>query len=236
MPATQRATPILALVLGLMEAMRWLTLQCYLRFLIPDLREREDFAGRQTADASVMYRRATAFDAYVLLWIALEASALVVATHWPTAPSLAIVQGLVVSRIIDLVRVGLNTSLFDQVTGHGGDRVESAPRLVLLALIAYVELMACFAVIYLSHRGLLVQTDKAPTGALDAICFSVLTQMTISFGNPLPNGWLKYVAALQGFLGLLLVALIIARMMSSLRPLKSLDENTTGSPSSSHAP
>lgn len=227
MSTSQRPTPILAAALGLMWALRWLTLQCYLRFFFPDLRERNDIPATESVEASATHRRAIALDAYFLLWIALEATALLLTAYWPTATSLAVAQSLAISRIVDLVRAGLNTSLFDQATGRDDNRVESAPRLVLLAMLSYVELMVCFAVIYASHLQLLTQADKTPSSVVDAIYFSVLTQLTISFGSPLPDGWLRYVAALQACVGLLLVALIIARMMSSLRPLKSLDEDTT---------
>ena len=130
MSNSQRRTPILAAALGAMWALRWLTLRCYLRFLFPYLRERSDVPAAESVDASTRYRYAVAYDAYVFLWIALEATALLATTFWPTTVSLAVVQVLAIGRIVDLVRVGLNTSLFDQVTGWRGvaPRVGTATR------------------------------------------------------------------------------------------------------------
>jgi len=223
MSTGERRTPILAAGLGLMSAARWLTLQCYLRFLFPALWERGDLPVTTRVDASTAYRHAVAMDVYYLCWMALEVVILLVAAHRPTAMFLGIAQVLAVSRIVELVRTGLNTSLFDQVTGRDDYSLASAPRLVLISLLAYLELTACFAIIYASHRELLIQANHSASTVADAIFFAALTQMTISFGVQHPTGWLRAVATVQAFVGLLLVALIIARMMSSLRPLKSLD-------------
>ena len=84
--------------------------------------------------------------------------------------------------------------------------------------------MVCFAIIYASHLNLLAPADKNPSRTADAIYFAVLAQLTISFGNPVPRGWLRYVAAAQGLCGLVLVVLIISRVMSSLPPLQALDD------------
>ena len=224
MSTDERRTPILVLAQGLIRVSRWLTLECYLRFLFPDLRARSDVPAAERVGATTAHRYAIAYDYYVFFWIALDATLLLIAAYRPTATFLVIAQGLALSRIIDLVRTGLNASLFNQATGRDELRVESAPGLVVLALLAYVELMACFAIIYAAHRELLIQAHGGASSVPDAILFAALTQMTISFGTQYPQGWLRFVAAIQAFFGLVLVALIISRVISSLRPIRSVDD------------
>lgn len=218
-------SPILTLARGVASVSRWVTVQWWLHWLFPNLRDRNDIPEREVVDVAATRRRAIAIDVYVLVWLAFELGALVVVSCDPAPFVLAIVQVFVVSRVIDMLRAGISTALLDQTAGRPDNLVASPPRLVLLSVINYLELVVCFGLLYGSHMTLL-QGDR-PAGIAGALYFSLLTQLTISFGSPLPTEWLRYLAALQGLLGLLFIAVVIARMMSGLRPLEPVEKPPT---------
>ena len=123
--------------------------------------------------------------------------------------------------MFDILRSTLKVALVDRLLGRKDNTVASRERLALLALISYCELVVCFAVVYASDLPML----RGAAGVLDALYFSVWTQLTISFGRPLPDGWLRPVAAAQGLLGLLFIAVIVARMIGTQRNLIALDDD-----------
>jgi hypothetical protein len=62
----------------------------------------------------------------------------------------------------------------------------------------------------------LVGAGKPVTG----FYLSVITQLTIGYGDVYPTGWLRVVAAIQGLVGALFIILVIARLVASLRPIR----------------
>ena len=49
---------------------------------------------------------------------------------------------------------------------------------------------------------------------------SVITQLTIGYGDVYPTGWLRVVAAIQGLVGALFIILVLGRLLASLRQIK----------------
>ncbi len=120
-------------------------------------------------------------------------------------------------RIIDIFQVSVNVALFDRVRERQDNKVASRARLTTLAIVNYLELIVCFATIYAS--GYLGELKGAST-PWDALYFSVLTQLTVSFGDITPIGGLRVIAPIQALVGLLFLVLIFARVISALPPIR----------------
>jgi hypothetical protein len=91
--------------------------------------------------------------------------------------------------------------------------VISPKRTVVLAAINYVELALCFGVIYaLNYHGLF-GVGRPITG----FYFSIVTQLTIGYGDVYPMGWfLRLVAAVQGLTAALFIILVFGRVIAAL--------------------
>jgi len=97
-------------------------------------------------------------------------------------------------------------------------KVKRVARTLALAIINYVELALCFGIIYGFNSGSL--NDSAhphqPTQPIIGFYFSIITQLTIGYGDVSPTGWLRAVAAIQGLVGAFFIILIFARIVTSL--------------------
>jgi hypothetical protein len=91
-------------------------------------------------------------------------------------------------------------------------------RTLVLAAINYVELMLWFGLIYaLNYQSLVDQSlgdHSAPAGPITAFYFSIITQLTIGYGDVYATGWLRIVAAAQGLIGALFVIAVLGRAVS----------------------
>lgn len=216
-PASEHSySPIVSLAMGLSKATRRLTLRWYLRKRLPSLRDRAEIPESEAVDEAATRKHARAVDFYVLTWLVSEIAvfAIVAAADANMFRSVALVP--VVSRIVELLRTTFNTVLLDRRSGRADNRVAIPERLVILAIVNYLELALCFATIYSISLANLVQPENLPTAtSIDALYFSFLTQVTISFGDPVPIGGLRYVAAFQGIAGLFFIALVVGRTIGS---------------------
>lgn len=77
--------------------------------------------------------------------------------------------------------------------------------------INYVELMIWFGVVYALNYHSLHGADEPAS----AFYFSIVTQLTIGYGDVSPMGWLRIIAALQGLIGALFVIVVLARAISA---------------------
>jgi hypothetical protein len=84
-------------------------------------------------------------------------------------------------------------------------------RSLVLAAINYVELMLWFGLIYALNYQLLNGAGQPAT----AFYFSVITQLTIGYGDVSPTGWLRMIAAAQGLIGALFVIVVLGRAVSA---------------------
>lgn len=129
-------------------------------------------------------------------------------------------------RIIDIFQANVNAHLFDLLRIGGKQFVASKERSTLIAVWNYIELMGWFSILYFSI-GWLTTGDKIDdaTGLFDAVYFSVISQLTIGFGDLKPVGTLtRVLVMLQGCLGTGFIVFAIGRFASMLR---SVDERDT---------
>jgi Ion channel len=153
-------------------------------------------------------------DFYVLIWVVLEVVIVVVSvSQWPIPQlPLVLIAGL---RIIDILQAIVNVTLFDP------EEVASIRRTLMLAGINFIELVVCFGVIYALNFDHLRNAGQP----LTAFYFSVITQLTIGYGDVFPVGWLRIVAALQGLTGAFFVILVFGRIIASLPGIKTANRD-----------
>ena len=83
---------------------------------------------------------------------------------------------------------------------------------MVLVVINYVELMLWFGLIYaLNYKSL----HPSGTQPITAFYFSIITQLTIGYGDVYARGWLRIVAAAQGLIGALFVIVVLGRALSA---------------------
>lgn len=138
-----------------------------------------------------------------------------------------------VLRVIDIVQATVNVTLFDRLRGRADNRVASRSRLVVLGFLNFGELIVCFATIYGASWHLL---KGAFTSPWDALYFSVVTQLTIGYGDLTPTGILRLVVVAQGMSGLAFLALVFARTITALPQIEEVIEPPRKSRSRARAP
>lgn len=186
------------------------------------LRDRQELDQEEVESPDFTTRRARAIDNYVMAWLAgmsLIALAVLLLGDIPQLVGIAVsvVAGL---RILEIARSTVNTAVFDNIFGRPDNLVASHPRIVLLALVNYIEVWVCFTVLYAAWPKTLHPTCGGSWS--DAPYFSLLTQVTVSFGDPVPVGWGRVVAMTQATLGVLFLVLILGRLVASQAPIHTI--------------
>jgi len=156
-------------------------------------------------------------EAYILTWFAIELLLLFVAEiemGWP----LWIPRVLATIRIVDIFQSSVNLSVFDQLRTDERVVISSAVRTLVLSFLNYLELLICFGIVYVSMLDKLSGAD----GWMDAIYFSVVTQLTIGFGDIRPLGVARFVSATQGLVAVAFTILILGRIVSVLPKIESV--------------
>lgn len=176
------------------------------------LRARSDLDESHVASPELTAERARKVERFLMAYYALDIAAFgFTFTPWKVLHFAAAAWAIL--RIIDIVQVSVNVALFDRIRGREDSKVASRMRLTALAILNYFKLILCFSAIYAT--GFIGELKGAST-PWDALYFSVLTQLTISFGDVTPLGGFRVVAAIQALAGLLFLVLIFARVISAL--------------------
>src|SRR5207248_3677051 len=89
-------------------------------------------------------------------------------------------------RILDIAATAVRLSLFDRRhrSANASLAVASHERVVVLGLVNYVELVICFASIYAGFP----DSIHGLRDGLDVIHLSVISQLTIGYGDIYPEG------------------------------------------------
>jgi hypothetical protein len=155
--------------------------------------------------------RSRGVELYIAVWLAIE---LVAALSVGYAP--AWVQSVIVAavafRIFDVFQALMNLNIFDRLRIAGGRHyVTSLARTAILSVWNFFEVSICFGVIYSSHLAQLSRSHP-----LDPYYFSVVTQLTIGYGDVSPVGGTRFLAVTQGLLGFLIAVIVVSRIVAFL--------------------
>ncbi len=176
---------------------------------------------RQDPTGSIV-RRSRRVEAYMLAWFVIEGAMLAVAAGLVPVP-LWLPRTLVVIRILDIFQTSVNMSVFDQLRTSERLVISSAVRTLVLSFLNYLELLVCFGIVYATMPGALVGS----TGWLDDMYFSIVTQLTIGYGDIRPVGWARFVSVAQGLVAVAFTILILGRIVSVLPKIGSVMKHTS---------
>jgi potassium channel LctB len=113
-------------------------------------------------------------------------------------------------RVFDIFIITINMTLFDHLRVSRQHTVISVTRILLLTLYNYLEIMFAFGIIY----SVLIYHIKNADNPLNGYYFSVITQLTIGYGDLVPLGYVGTIAIIQGIVGFVLVILVVARFVT----------------------
>ena len=130
-----------------------------------------------------------------------------------TVIALAFLGPLTQSRFVSWVIGILAVLRIVEIIGRAAVTEVICPfRTLVLAGINYVELALCFGMIYALNYHSLHGADRPIT----AFYFSVITQLTIGYGDVYPMGWMRVLAAAQGLIGAFFAIGVFARAITAL--------------------
>jgi hypothetical protein len=200
-----------------MEGAQLISPLAWVGHFVPALKPHGSITAADVADESFVVRRATALEWYILGWVALE-GALVAALlaggivpEWGR-PLLYLLVGV---RIVEILQKAFSVTVFARLSRRTDDSIVSAPRMVFLAFVNFAELAACFGTVYALDLAKLHGAD----GVVAAYYFSLITQLTIGFGDIVPTGYLRLVVVLHGAVAVAFFTLVFARLMTALPEL-----------------
>ncbi len=161
-------------------------------------------------------RQARLIELYVIACLILECFFI-----WSVASgkavAVAVIQILVIYRIFEIAQVQININIFSPLRTHGhSPRVASLVRLLILSFINFLELILAFGLLYASAECKL----KGVSHWYDPYFFSAITQLTVGYGDILPLGVMRMVAATQAIVGFAITVIVIGRIVSFLPRIK----------------
>lgn len=157
-------------------------------------------------------RRGRLIEVYVLAWIVCEAAMVLLSdtSSRTLGITLSVVAGY---RLSDILQASINLNVFDRLRVSAPQLyVASLARTAILSVWNFFECVVCFGIIYACNRCLL----KGSADTLDAYYFSMVTQLTIGYGDVTPSGNLRWLGMAQGAMGFILAIFAISRVISFL--------------------
>lgn len=125
-------------------------------------------------------------------------------------------------RTLELFVYQINVLLFDPIkSGRSRYKIKSATRTVLLLICNIIEYILWFSVVYLfMYRGHTSNVDS-----LHIVMESVTTLANIASPEEFRNADIVYVAHIESVIGIFINIVCLARFISLLPPVQSIDEN-----------
>jgi len=174
-------------------------------------------AQRRTHDEKAMKEsmlaRGRRVEAYVVL-CALGELLLAVVTPFAQSWLLALCVALPLFRVFEITQTAINLNFFERLRIHPSDShfVASHVRTVVLTLWNFFEIMFCFGIVYSARLDLLHGAENH----WDAYYFSVMTQLTIGYGDVHPLRWARLAAAIQAMVGFFFALVVLTRLATFL--------------------
>lgn len=168
----------------------------------------------------IAVRRSRNIELYIAIWLIVESASIVVAPLLSGWPRLAFIV-VVWVRIAEIAQGAINMAVFDSLRrGEKLHHVASLTRVLVLSVWNYLELILCFGMIYAASFSSLCGAKTA----LDPYYFSVVTQLTVGYGDIRPVSWLKVVVMVQVLLGFLFTLIVLSRLIALMPRFKPLFE------------
>lgn len=137
-------------------------------------------------------------------------------------------------HIADVAQANFVRHIFEAEYDFSRGQPASASRVVVIALLNYVELICAFAALYLAFARLPGSEGLAGGHPLalyrECVYFSGVTQLTIGYGDLQPQGVSRAVAVVQALLGFALSLFIFGRLVSLLHDRSSAEARQRGCP------
>jgi hypothetical protein len=218
-PPLSHYSPLTAAARWLFQVADRLSVRRWLCYWNPLLKPRSAVNEKEAKDRNFALHRSRATEIYIMIWLLLEIFLIVCSISFGVPQWFYwIATGLASSRIIEVVQVTVNAAIFDALSGRPEVNIASAERMIVLSVLNFLELAACFGLIYALHYTHLQGAGRPITGYY----FSIINQLTIGYGDVYPTSWLRVVAAVQGLAGLSFVILVFSRFLASLREVSSV--------------
>jgi len=164
-----------------------------------------------TVDKEVTKRRSRQIEYYIFGWFVAEILALptIGTSNWLDK----LILFCAVYRLLDILQVTMNVNLFGRLRiDVEPESVAFLARTVVLSVWNFIEAMILFGLVYRANIHLL---NNAKT-ICDALYFSVVTQLTIGYGDLTPTSYLRAIIAAQGVLGFLVGIFAVSRVIAFL--------------------
>lgn len=170
--------------------------------------------SRSMGSPEIIRRRARNIELYFIAWLIVDITcALTVALRIQEFVKLAVWLSLF--HVFEMCHVAINIGIFDALRiAKRSHYMASGERLVIMSAVNFIQLCLCFATYYAAHPKGFGGAGIATWG--DAFYFSAATQLTIGYGDILPLGYFRVVAALQAFIGFFFAIAVLARFISIL--------------------
>jgi hypothetical protein len=182
-------------------------------------RPRSELTQDEVTSPDFTRRRARAIEMYMASWWTYEVCASIFSCFapWPMWV-VAFLLLPIALRLVEILQVTVNATIFDALTGRPDEIVASRARTVVLSAINFLEIAAIFGAVYALNSRYLHGSGRPISG----FYFSITTQLTIRYGDIYPTGRLRIVAVVQGLTSMLFVVLVFGRFMASLPQIKGL--------------
>lgn len=183
------------------------------RSLLYDKLKHADSHHKQALTEKLTKHRAKQIDRYILFCFFFEIALLVALANSRDHTLSWIAQIWVFIRIIDIIQANFNLNVFDRIRFNVSELVTaSITRNLVLSIFTFFELILCFSLYYLVH----LESLREAVLWHDAVYFSIITQITVGYGDIKPTGVLRLVAALHGVIGVLFTLIIMGKFVSMI--------------------
>ncbi len=200
----------------------------FLQFLPPQrfIKNRVDSDDRRSyseltphEQKSITLKRVPKIDKYIRVWLYIEIACIfLIALKLNTGYVRWICVVIPLLRLVDILQININILIFDPIrTNH--IFIASRTRLLINALINYFEIILLFGIFYNFSLHNLTDSYIWTNG----FYFSVISQLTVGYGDIHPVHYFKIIATIQIIIGYLFGVLIIGSFLGILNDKKMED-------------